>query len=115
MPINIPKLVASVKKITRSLGLLVAVSYEPYTGDDEFGNSEYGSKVTLSVAMEYKNRFTASSELGGQMSTHNLTILEPMGINVKDRFTLPDGSTPQIMSTEGPMLTSGIPVTRVYF
>lgn len=115
MALSINNLVATAKAIVNKLGLLIEVTHEPFTSADEYGNRQYGARSTLNVSVEYRNPFLTSEDLRSQAPTPTITILEPITIQMQDRFTFPDGSTPQISSVEGVLLPTGVPVTRVSF
>lgn len=122
MALNLNSLVATAKNIVNNLGFLIEVTHEPFTSADAYGNSQYGTKATLKVMSEYRKSFISAAgtafglqSAGGQALAPTITVMEPITIQMQDRFTFPDGSTPQISSVEGVLLSTGVPVTRVSF
>ena len=115
MSLNVDSIVAKVKKTLKGLRLLKSVSYYPFVSENDYGARSYGTVQSLDVVLEYKIRFLGRSDVTQQQSTHNITILQAMTVNKKDKFVLPDGTEPQIQDINGPYLSNGIPVTQVYF
>jgi hypothetical protein len=115
MALNIASLVAAAKSVFDGAGLLVSVTHAAYSGENSYGQATFATAVTRKVALQDRVRHLSSNDLGSQMSTCSITILDAVTVDVKDRFTLPDGRTPAIMSIEGVLLSDGRPATMVYF
>ena len=114
MALNVNSLVEAAKKTAKSLGLLATVTHEAYTGRDENGDPEYAAATSHDAVMSHGSKWMGRAP-DGQESTVQITILEPMTIDKRDRFTLPDGTQPQIMNVKAPQIASGRPITEVWF
>lgn len=113
---NIDNLVAVAKRIAKAQGLLATITYEAYTGRDDNGDPEYDvyNPLTMDVVLAHGIRFVGQGA-EQQMSTQQITILQPLTVNINDRFTLPDGSQPKALNVRAPEIESGRPLTEVWF
>ena len=90
--------------------LQVNVSYEPWIGQNAFGDYEYGPAQFLPAIVERQSKMVI--DLQGQeiRAEHVINILRPVSANgangrdepidARDKFTLQDGSTGIIASVE---------------
>ena len=90
---------ATVKSITGGTdGLLADVEHEPFSSKDAFGAITYGTSVTRQALVEYKPRMVRDASGAEVLSKANLMFVEPVSIDLQDRFTLPDGTVAPILS-----------------
>ena len=104
-------------KITKSLKLQTTVTFYRYRAGDGYGSETYGSAVSLSAVVEYKQRSikTQSGEMAQSVATLTLLDLPALvaatpavtgggkagWVFVKDQIVLPDSSKPPILNVGG--------------
>lgn len=100
--------VATADKVTKSLQALV--TFEQYLSDDGFGTAIYAYPRKLRAIVDWKQKQvrTAEGELTVTRATVTLLNIAEVvaatggdGIDDKDRFTLPDGTTGPILDMGG--------------
>lgn len=76
--------------------LTQTVLHAPYTGQDGYGASTYGPAVSREASMQYEVRqvLTPQGEQAVSMTVLFLNGDAPVGS--RDKFTLPDGTSPAI-------------------
>lgn len=100
--------VALADSLTQSLQ--PTVTHAPFTGKDGEGGYSYDTGVARAALVERKTKMVRNSAGEEVVSTHVVTILRPVAANgspgrrepidPRDKFTLPDGSTPKILAIE---------------
>lgn len=77
------------------------ITYEPYTGRDPIGGGpSYGSPIEVKCRWVRKMRYVANKD-GATIMSSSFVRTPPFGeFDVQSRITLPDGSTPPILSFE---------------
>lgn len=101
--------VATADRITAALQ--DAVTHEAWTGADAYGNPTYAAGVSRDAIVEYNPAIQRL--LTGQIvtATARVLFLRPIAANgasgrrepldPRDRFTLPDGRQPPVLSVDG--------------
>lgn len=87
------------------------VTHEAWTGQDGYGAATYAAGVARAAIIEQKQRLHRTSNGREVVTKAKITILRPITpngaagrtepIDVRDRFTLPDGSTGPIVDIGG--------------
>jgi hypothetical protein len=77
--------------------------------EDGHGNPTFDDAVDISVLLESEFRLIRTEAGQEAMSMAKLTILEPMSVHVRDRFTLPDGRSGPILRIKGLNAGSAVP------
>lgn len=87
---------ARVPRLTMRLPHTVTIA--PWRSRDAYGKPSYGPNATYPARVETDIKTVRTPD--GQERTSNTTILIAGGpsVSLKDRLTLPDGSTPPIVS-----------------
>lgn len=80
--------------------LAATVTHEPYSHQNADAEDQYGASVSREgvIALE-----TKAINLGDRvvLSTARITFVEPVAVNLRDRFTLPDGTTAPCIAVRG--------------
>lgn len=103
----ITRAVAKVKTVVESLR--VDVEHRAYTGPGVDGPSYAATTVTRTVLHEPKERLIRRDGLE-VLSVGTLTFLDPVTVQVEDKFTLPSGRTVKCLEVSSP---PGAAVTEV--
>jgi hypothetical protein len=92
--------------------LTMTATVEPWTGDNGYGEREYGTARQVQGRYETGPRLVRSE--GGReiVSSARLYFLDET-IGVRDRVTLPDGSQPLILAVNSTTSVGGVVVVRV--
>lgn len=88
----------------------------PRTGQDGYGVPTYGTVVSMKARVVYRNRLVRDSE--GREAASRITAWVDAGTTVitsTDEVTLPDGTTPPILSVERVPDEEGMYYTRINF
>jgi len=104
-------------KVTKSLKLQTSVTFKRYKSSTGSGAESYGSAVSLSAVVEFKQRQVRSSTGELALSTATVTFLDVPAlvaatpavtgggkagwVFTKDYITLPNGSAPPILNVGG--------------
>lgn len=106
--------IATANSITGGVGGLQSViTVEAWTGLNGYGKATYASAVNVNAVVERKQQWIRSREGREVLSRARISILEPMTsvtadsrsnpIDLRDRITLPDGTTGPILDVQGPI------------
>jgi len=76
------------------------VTIEPYTGQNLYGEPDYGDAVEYPALIRYRTRKVLDREGREVVSSAQVYLNGDVGIDVRDRITLPDGTSPVIISIE---------------
>ena len=82
--------------------LVDTIAHSAYTGQDSYGKPIYAAPVNHSARVEY--RTTTVTNVQGQERTSNAVVFldSDISINVRDKITLPDGTSPAIQDIKSP-------------
>lgn len=86
------------------------VTLEQFVVKDGYSRPSFTSPVTLKARIEQRNQFVRDNA-GREVVSSTTVYLEPVAVRIEDRLTLPDGSTPAILSVQsvddevGPVMT----------
>lgn len=115
--------VATVNKVTKSLQ--AKVSYERFMTSDLFGTEQYAPAVLLDAIVDWKQKQVRTQTGVLSVSRAAITLIDITqlmaatgghGVDDKDIFTLPDGTTGPILDMSGFIdAGTGLPLaTEVY-
>ncbi len=86
------------------------VLHEAFVGKDGEGGYSYATGVQRAALVERKTKMVRNAQGEEVVSTHVVTLLRPVAANgspgrrepidPRDKFTLPDGSKPKILSIQ---------------
>lgn len=85
--------------VTESLQPTVA--HEAFASQDAFGKSTYATAVDRQAIVDLSEKPVRTIEGHERLSVARLTFPRPVAIDVRDRFTLPDGRTAPILTLNG--------------
>jgi hypothetical protein len=101
--------IALADSITKSLQ--PTIRYEPWIGQDEYGTPRFGTRQDIRVIIEYKNKQFSTRSGKEPLIRAIIFFLHPIDANgaedraepldIRDRITLPDGTTGPILSVDG--------------
>jgi hypothetical protein len=91
--------VAKANTITASLQ--VEVTHEARTGQDTYGAPTFAAAVARPAIVERKQKLIRDTNGQERLSQHKVTFLQPVTLDVRDRITLPDGTTGPILDIAG--------------
>ncbi len=77
------------------------ITHEPWASQDEYGKPTYGTAVSRDAVVEIRTK--AIRNTGGElvMARASVQFLEDVAIDMRDRLTLPDGTTSPIVAITG--------------
>lgn len=81
--------------------LLVSVTLERRTGEDEYRKPTYDGGVAYDAIVEDAIRIVATEDRGEVTTRSKVTLLQNVEVAPGDRFTLPDGSTGLVADVRG--------------
>jgi hypothetical protein len=95
--------------IRRGVGILdkntqslqAVVTYEPWLGQDDYGNEEFGPVVSMNAIVDNSMRDRPSSTGQLVVSRAKVTFPRPISVDTRDRIILPDGTTGPIIDVMG--------------
>lgn len=103
---TIRKAVATVNAVT--LTLQATVQHASFTGTStREGNPNVGAPVTRQAIVQKKQNLKVAPDGSDQMTKTKLTFLVPVAVNLLDKITLPDGTSPRILAIEGQLDSDG--------
>lgn len=80
--------------------LLDTVSLAPLTGTDDYSVPQYGAPVDYACRIVFKNRLVRTRDGSQVVSSHHLWLTYVEAAAPTWQLTMPDGSTPTILSIE---------------
>ena len=93
-----------------TVSLQATVQHAAWTGQNGFGDDEHAANVARLAIVERKQKLVRNAAGEEVLSQHVISILRPISANgtsgrnepidVRDRFTLPDGTTGPIINVE---------------
>lgn len=98
-----------------------SIAHQPLTGRDAYGKPTYGASTSYPVHMVYKQQRVAAfsrtfkGEGADMVSSAQAIILGLPSIKYDDKLTLPDGTTPVILSVERHVDEVGDAYVKVLF
>lgn len=91
------------------------VVHTPVLSRDSYGKITYGTGVSYQSRVVYKNKQVRSANGEIVMSAGTVWFAQTISISASDKITLPDGTTPQIISVEKYPDDRGDRFTKIYF
>ena len=99
---------ATAKSVTADLQ--ATVTHEAYVSQDAYAQPTYSDGVERQAIVTYRTRLVRNAAGEEVMARASIAFVEPVSIDMRDRFTLPDGTTGPIVSMTGVAdSTSGVP------
>jgi hypothetical protein len=90
------------------------VTIAPYSAKNNYGEETYGATRTASAYVEPDTQVVSSSTIDEETRSKTAYIADT-SITLRDRITLPDGSTPEIASVATHTYVVGLEHTMVVF
>jgi hypothetical protein len=81
--------------------LQATVTVEVWLSQDGLGASTYGPPLARRALVEAKARRVLAPDGREVLATTKVTFLTPLTLTLRDRLTLPDGTTPPLVAIEG--------------
>ena len=91
------------------------VGHTPVSSRDAYGKITYGTETEYQARVVYKNKQVRSSSGELVMAAGMVWFAAVIDISPEDKITLPDDSTPQVISVERFPDASGDRYTKIYF
>lgn len=88
---------ATAKSITADLQ--ADVEHEAFVSIDAYNKATYDTAVTRKAVVEFKPRMVRNAAGEEVLSKANMMFVEPVSVDLRDRFTLPDGTVAPILAT----------------
>lgn len=82
-------------------GLQATVGHAAYLTQDAFGKPTYATAVSRQAVVELTEKPVRTLEGHERLSIARITFPRPVAIDLRDRFTLPDGRTAPILTLAG--------------
>lgn len=82
-------------------GLQATVGHAAYTSQDTFGKPTYATLVSRQAVVDLTERPVRTTEGQERLSTARLIFPRPVAVDLRDRFTLPDGRTAPVLTLNG--------------
>lgn len=81
--------------------ILVSVTIEARTGEDEYRKPAYAAGVPYDALVEDDVRLVKTDDRGEVLTRSKLSFLQNATVAVRDRVTLPDGSKGLVVDVKG--------------
>ena len=96
--------------------LTVRIAVEPWTGQNVYGDATYGTSVSMPARISKKPKLVRADD-GRETVAGSIAWVDPAFVTIgpKDRVTLPDGSTPPVLSIDRIPDERGRVCTRINF
>lgn len=94
---------------------LISITVANLSGRDDYGGPSYSAETTYSARWVQKTKLVKARDGSEVLSSHHLWMNYVESLTPESRFTLPDGSTPDILSIEKFRDESGPYSMKVYF
>lgn len=91
------------------------VAHAPVSSRDSYGKITYGAATSYAARVVYKNKQVRSATGEVVMAAGMVWFLGTVSMSGDDKITLPDGSTPQVISVEKYADDDGDRFTKIYF
>jgi hypothetical protein len=91
------------------------VYHAEFASRDAYGEKNYGSEAGYSARIINKQKLVRGADGQNVLSSGQVWLLGAPAIDVEDKITLPDNSTPPILATERFSDENGWHHTKVYF
>lgn len=91
------------------------VTHAPVSSRDAYGKITYGTSTPYTARVVYRNKQVRSATGELVMAAGMVWFAGVVSISGDDKITLPDGTTPQIISVEKYADDGGDRFTKVYF
>lgn len=76
------------------------ITREPFVSHDKYGEETYGAAVPIQCRVQEKIERVAIASGEEVLSRGRVYLGSITGVETKDRITLPDGTTPEILSVQ---------------
>jgi hypothetical protein len=109
MALNIHSFVTTAYNLTEALIGQPTVTHAAYTGQDAWGAPTYATGVSRKAVVIHKNRKVISRQGTEVVSGTQVVFIGQVAVNDLDQITLPDSTTPPIISHQDALDSSGNP------
>jgi hypothetical protein len=92
-----------------------SVTWEPATTLNAYGEASYGTAQSLEVWFVQRQDKVLNQQGAEVTSNSRIHIPGDIAVGFKDRFTLPDGSTPPVIAISKPRTPDEVHRTKVFF
>jgi hypothetical protein len=82
--------------------LTETIAHAAYTGQDSYGKPTYGAPVNRAARIQYQVTAVTTAQGQERTSTTKIICNGNFGITVRDKLTLPDGTSPTIQQVYSP-------------
>lgn len=82
-------------------GLQATVGHAAYVSQDAFGAPTYATAVSRLAVVDLTEKPVRTVEGHERLSTARITFPRPVAVDLRDRFTLPDGRTGPVLTLSG--------------
>jgi len=91
------------------------VTIAPFSGTSAYGATTYGAAVSYGARVIYKSKLIRTPDGAEKVARGQVWLATVNAISVQDQITLPDGTTPVILTVEQIPDENGPHHTKVYF
>jgi len=82
--------------------LVETVAHSAYTGQDAYGKPTYAAPINRPARVEYRTTTVTNAQGQERMSNTVVFLDGDFSITVRDKITLPDGTSPAIQDIKSP-------------
>jgi len=91
------------------------ITIAPYSSMNDYGEATYGTAVSVACRLVQENKMVRDRGGRETVSTVNITIDGSIDVDVRDLITLPDTTTPPILSIEDIPGPDGVSYIKVIY
>lgn len=91
------------------------ITIESTSGMDAYGQSTYGTGVSVKARVEGRNRVVVDAQGNNAVSSTTIYVDGPTVVTTSSRITLPDGTTPLILAIASMPDIDGTPHHKVIY
>jgi len=95
--------------------MIDSIQHEVYSGSGSYGERMYGSAVSYTARVNYKQQLVKDPDGEDVVSSCSVWIKSSVAVDPQDRITLLDSKTPNILAVERYSNQDGAHHTKVYF
>lgn len=95
--------------------MVQSATISTYTGSSAYGGSSYGTPVAYDARVIYKTKLVRTPDGAEKVSRGQVWLATVAAIKVQDQITLPDATTPTILTVEQVPDENGPLYSKVYF
>lgn len=92
-----------------------SVQHAEFATRDAYGKPQYGSSVEYSARVVFLNKLVRGPDGAETVARGHVWLLGSPTVSTEDQLTLPDSTTPPILSVEQFPDEAGLHHTKIYF